>query len=46
MDAGDSKADDETEAAAIADSLIEFREKGQIRVVRAELDGSERVLYP
>ena len=46
VDAGDLKADDETEVAAIADSLIEFREKGQIRVVRVELDGSESVLYP
>ena len=38
--------DAEAEATAIANSLVKFREKGQIRVVRVGRDGSERAVYP
>ena len=38
--------DVEAEATVIANSLVRFREKGQIRVVRVDRDGSERVVYP
>ena len=38
--------DVEAEATVIAYSLVKFREKGQIRVVRLGRDGSERAVYP
>ena len=38
--------DGEAEATVIENSLAKFREKGQIRVVRVDPDGSERVVYP
>jgi len=39
------RADGETRAARIANSLAKFREKGRIRVVCVGLDGDERVFY-
>ena len=42
--AGDAEA--EAEVTAITNSLVKFREKGQIRVVRVGRDGSERAVYP
>ena len=45
LDAGDVKGD-ETEPTVIPNSLVRFKEKGRIRVVRVDPDGSERVVYP
>ena len=45
LDAGEMKGD-ETEPTVIPNSLVRFREKGRIKVVRVDPDGSERVLYP
>ena len=38
--------DQEAEVTVIANSLVNFREKGRIRVVWVGLDGNERVVYP